>query len=80
MPNAFTPNNDGLNDVYAPVGNFFGINDYKLSIFNRWGERVFILKMWKKGGMDIEKLICNSAVRRLCLVVIHIDGLEKRIL
>ncbi len=38
-PNAFTPNADGLNDVFRPKG--FGITKYSLMIFNRWGEKVF---------------------------------------
>jgi gliding motility-associated-like protein len=36
----FSPNNDGINDVFIIQGlNLFG--DHKLLIFNRWGERVF---------------------------------------
>lgn len=40
FPNAFTPNNDGLNDKYMPV--IFGpVLKYRLEIFNRYGQRVF---------------------------------------
>lgn len=35
MPNAFTPNNDGLNDVFIPVGSFIGIRNYNFTIWNR---------------------------------------------
>ena len=38
-PNSFTPDGDGLNDVWLPVAR--GINVYHLEIFNRWGELVF---------------------------------------
>ena len=38
-PTAFSPNNDGVNDLYAPGG--IGIKYYEMSIFNRWGEMVF---------------------------------------
>ena len=38
-PTAFSPNNDGINDTYAPGG--IGINYYEMSIFNRWGEKVY---------------------------------------
>ena len=41
MPNAFTPNDDGLNDVFIPVGKFLGIKTYSFSIWNRWGDRIF---------------------------------------
>lgn len=39
VPNAFSPNGDGLNDVFAVVGNSFA--EYELTIFNRWGSVVF---------------------------------------
>ena len=39
VPNAFTPNGDGLNDVFQPKG--FGIVKYALRIFDRWGEELY---------------------------------------
>lgn len=40
VPNTFSPNNDGMNDVFYPRGK--GIERIKsLIIYNRWGERVF---------------------------------------
>lgn len=40
MPNAFTPNGDGLNDCYGI--SFWGIiEEVEFSIYNRWGERIF---------------------------------------
>ncbi len=41
LPNAFTPNNDGYNDVFRILGNTEPLKDVSLSIYNRWGERVF---------------------------------------
>lgn len=38
-PNAFTPNNDGINDYYLPLGE--NIMNYRMMIFNRWGELLF---------------------------------------
>jgi len=35
VPNAFSPNGDGINDTFIPLGNFFEILDFK--IYNRWG-------------------------------------------
>jgi len=40
LPSAFTPNNDGKNDCYR-AKNWGYVTDFELSIFNRWGERVF---------------------------------------
>ncbi len=40
LPNAFTPNSDGKNDVFMALGT--GVNKIKsFKIFNRWGELVF---------------------------------------
>lgn len=39
VPSAFTPDGDGLNDVFLPKGE--ALRDYQLRIFNRWGEQVF---------------------------------------
>lgn len=39
LPNAFTPNGDGLNDAFGVVGE--GIVEMQLVIYNRWGELVF---------------------------------------
>ena len=41
FPNSFTPNDDGLNDVFIPQGNAIDPNSYEMYIFNRWGEVVF---------------------------------------
>ena len=39
-PTAFTPDNDGVNDVFVPVISC-DAESYQLNIFNRWGEVVF---------------------------------------
>ncbi|MBR4912852.1 MAG: gliding motility-associated C-terminal domain-containing protein, partial [Bacteroidales bacterium] len=43
LPNAFTPSrSDGLNDVFSlPQRVQSMVNDFEISIFNRWGEQVF---------------------------------------
>ncbi len=44
VPNAFTPNGDGVNDVFRVIGNTGRLEGFELSIFNRWGERIFHTK------------------------------------
>jgi gliding motility-associated-like protein len=39
MPNSFTPNNDGVNDLFAPVYYNVSIQDFK--IFNSWGNLIY---------------------------------------
>jgi gliding motility-associated-like protein len=41
LPNAFTPNNDAKNDFFTVSGSFDGLFDYNMSIWNRWGEKVY---------------------------------------
>ncbi len=40
LPKAFTPNNDGINDVFRPRSDC-SISGLEIKIFNRWGETVF---------------------------------------
>ena len=39
VPNAFTPNKDGINETFEPK--MYNIVSYKIIIYNRWGERIF---------------------------------------
>lgn len=41
VPSAFTPNNDGTNDVFEIFGNKKLWKELSMTIFNRWGEKVF---------------------------------------
>ena len=51
MPNIFTPNGDGINDIFKPRGyypeNFF--SDYTLKVYNRWGAELFSSGEYKNG-------------------------------
>jgi len=42
LPNVFSPNNDGENDVLKMYfGNMQCIKTFEMRIYNRWGEKVF---------------------------------------
>ena len=41
LPNSFTPNGDGVNDEFYPVGDRVSVDNYSFKVFNRWGEMVF---------------------------------------
>jgi gliding motility-associated-like protein len=47
IPNAFTPNGDGQNELFGAKGT--GIKKYQLNIFDRWGELVFSSNDLAKG-------------------------------
>ena len=44
VPSAFTPNNDGLNDMLYAFKNCDDYRNFNFSVFNRWGELVFSSK------------------------------------
>lgn len=48
IPNAFTPNDDGINDFFNGTG--IGIKEYEMFIFDRWGNMIYytdsLLKPW----------------------------------
>jgi gliding motility-associated-like protein len=39
IPNAFTPNSNGLNDVFKPA--LYGVIEFEMLIFDRWGNQIF---------------------------------------
>lgn len=41
FPNAFTPNDDGTNDVFRPVGECPEVESFRFQVYNRWGDLVF---------------------------------------
>jgi gliding motility-associated-like protein len=48
VPSAFTPNHDGLNDIFK-VHSMGTIKSFRISIFNRYGQRVFFTKEISQG-------------------------------
>ena len=62
VPNAFTPDGNGANDIFIPKG--FGIIDknYSFMIFDRWGEVIFESHDLEKGwdGTYKGKLVPNG--------------------
>ena len=41
IPNAFTPNGDGNNDVWLPIINNYGDEFFEVLVYSRWGELIF---------------------------------------
>lgn len=58
IPNSFTPDADGINDSFGVKG--YGITEYKMLIFDRWGELIFESYKYgdnwdgKSGGKEVE--------------------------
>jgi len=47
IPSAFTPNGDGYNDTFFPKG--YGILEFQMYIFDRWGEMIYETSDLSKG-------------------------------
>lgn len=41
IPNSFSPNGDGINDIWRPAGNTVDLSAYVCRIYDRWGRLVF---------------------------------------
>lgn len=41
MPNAFSPNDDGINDIYKAKSGYQSIVEFDAYIFNRWGQKLY---------------------------------------
>ena len=41
FPNAFSPNGDGINDIYRAKPGYQSIIEFKATIFNRWGQKLY---------------------------------------
>lgn len=47
VPNAFTPDADGMNDIFRAYGAY--IEDFRMSLYNRWGALLFYTEDIEKG-------------------------------
>lgn len=73
IPNTFTPNGDGLNDVFIPIGEGISSENYHFMVLNRWGALVYQTQNpdegWdgKVSGVEADdgiynyRLICKSS-------------------
>lgn len=49
VPNAFTPNADGKNDLFKIVQYGAGVTLGEFRVYNRWGQEIFSTRDWSKG-------------------------------
>lgn len=60
VPNAFTPNGDGLNDFFGPL-NALVAENFLFRVYNRWGGLVFESKDWTKAWDGTNKGVQQPA-------------------
>ena len=41
MPNGFSPNDDGINDIYKAKEGYQSLVEFRAIIFNRWGQKIY---------------------------------------
>jgi gliding motility-associated-like protein len=72
IPNAFSPNGDGINDLFSGKG--YGIKDYVMYVFDRWGEKLYettdLSKGWD-GTFKGEEAQQDVYVYRVDIIDIH---------
>jgi gliding motility-associated-like protein len=65
VPNGFSPNGDGINDVFKVSGNAIDFEEYEFTIFDRWGQVVFSStspdEAWTGEFNDGEYYVGNSS-------------------
>ncbi|MEO6167249.1 MAG: gliding motility-associated C-terminal domain-containing protein, partial [Chitinophagales bacterium] len=72
MPNAFTPNGDGLNDILMPVI-LDELSDFELRIFNRWGKLIFYTKDPDE-GWDGREIKHNAPIEQYVWTATYKNG------
>ena len=65
VPNSFSPNGDGINDVFKVSGNAIDFEEYEFTVFDRWGQVVFSSAspddVWTGEFNDGEYYVGNSS-------------------
>lgn len=49
IPNTFTPNGDGVNELFFPKASSINFSDFDFYIFDRWGNQIFHTTDFNKG-------------------------------
>ena len=78
IPNSFTPNGDGVNDIFKVYSGEIDLKDFRLSIKDRWGHELFYTedpaKGWNGTGMDSEYLMPPGTYAYFIRYVNLVDG------
>lgn len=78
IPNSFTPNNDGLNDIFKPVIPFY--KAATLEIYNRWGDLILSTNNIEQGwDGKFKGTLSTNDIYVYKLFVEYLDGETKKI-
>ena len=80
IPNAFTPNGDGVNDLFTVIG--YGMEYLELTVYDRWGQQIYTARgieqvQWDgtKGGTPLPE---GAYVYLLRYKPVDKEGVEER--
>ena len=62
VPNSFTPDADGRNDMFSPSIYGFSPEDYEFMIFNRWGELIWETQIY---GVEWDGLVLKNGITKV---------------
>ena len=75
LPNVFTPNGDGINDLFEPFLPYHGVEQVDMRIYNRWGRMVFKTEdpaiLWDGSDMDSHKVCSDGVYFYSCEVTVN---------
>ncbi|MDH7464375.1 gliding motility-associated C-terminal domain-containing protein [Chitinophagaceae bacterium 26-R-25] len=74
MPNAFSPNGDGSNDIFR-VKYIFPVQSFNMTIYNRWGQKVFSSDDIHKGWNGLlNGMMAPNGLYIWTIAITDIDG------
>jgi gliding motility-associated-like protein len=76
IPNAFTPDGNGVNDMFSVVGRGEGITEFQMKIFDRWGQLIFISQDIYEGwdGNHLYSASTPTGVYTYQIIIRAMDG------
>ena len=79
IPTAFSPNGDGNNDIFRPMGFNIDFTKYKMYIYDRWGKEIFMtdnIEVGWDGRVKGHGEIVQQDVYVYLIILTDINGLE----
>lgn len=76
LPNAFLPDGNGENVAFRPAGILRFVTDFRMQIFNRWGERIFETDDMDAGWDGTNQRNGQKATPGVYLYIVSHSGIE----
>ncbi|MBT8195583.1 MAG: choice-of-anchor L domain-containing protein [Bacteroidia bacterium] len=78
IPNAFTPNGDGLNDYFFVGGYVYDVRSFNMTIWNRWGDLIYETNSNRKpwNGKGFNGFDATQGVYVYMIEVVTVNGVQ----